>query len=69
MDAKSLFEHENAVRKRRLLKFLLSNRFLEGEKVAATFRKPFAMLVKTNLALAGAEAEKNQNGTWREYWP
>ena len=66
VDAKALFERENAIGKRRLLKFLLSNRFLEGEKVSATFRKPFTMLAKTNLALAGANTEKAKNGIWRE---
>ena len=66
LDAKALFEREDAIGKRRLLKFLLSNRFLGGEKVSATFRKPFTMLVKTNSALAAAKTEKAKNGIWRE---
>ena len=66
VNAKALFEREDAIGKRRLLKFLLSNRFLEGEKVSATFRKPFTMLVKTNSSLAGAKTEKAKNGVWRE---
>ena len=64
LGAKALFEGKNAFGKRQLLKLLLSNPKLEDGKVVATFRKPFDLLDETNIALAAAKTEKDQNDIW-----
>ena len=64
LGAKALFERQNNAGKQRLLKFLLSNAKLEDGKVVATFRKPFDLLDETNIALAAAKSEIEENDIW-----
>ena len=58
-NARELFAKQDADEKKRLLNLVLSNAIWHQGEVAATFRQPFDLLVKTNAEIA---AEKDPGG-------
>ena len=67
-NARALFAKQDAHEKKRLLNLVLSSSIWHQSKVAATFRQPFDLLVKTNAEIAAEDDPGGDLSTGHAVW-
>ena len=67
-NARALFAKQDAHEKKRLLNLVLSNSIWRQGDVAATFRQPFDLLVKTNAAITAKKDPGGDLSTGHAVW-